>query len=99
MTRYEILEEYVESQGQDVEQGRPVIVEIRNSDTFERLIVKALIGRPGQPITDGDCLVVKNLAENVVSDQWTIKLIEELEPEALGSTAQSAFRKNAPDGA
>lgn len=98
MARYEILEEYVESQGQDIEQGRPVIVEIRNSDTFERLIVKALIGQPAQPIAGGDHLVVKNLAENVVSDQWTIKVIEELDPEAVGSTAQSAFRKNAPDG-
>jgi len=97
--RYEILEEYVDSKMQDVMQGRPIIVEIRDSDTFERLIVKALIGPPAQPLVDADQLVVKNLAENVVSDRWTIKVIEELDPETVGSTAQSEFRRNAPDGA
>ncbi|MCX7178830.1 MAG: hypothetical protein NTX56_08680 [Proteobacteria bacterium] len=99
MTRYEILEEYIESQRQDVEQGNPVVVEIRDSDTFERLIVKALIGQPSQPLPDGDHLVVKNLAENVVSDAWTIKVLEELDPESVNIRPQSAYRKSAPDGA
>jgi len=99
MTSYEILEEYVESQRQDIEQGNPVVVEIRDIETFERLVVRAQVGTPAQPIAGGDHLVVKNLAENVVSDAWTIKVLEELDPEAVSIRPQSAYRKSAPDGA
>lgn len=99
MTRYEVLEEYIESQRQDIEQGRPVVVEIRDADTFERLIVKAQVGLPGQPIAGGDQLILKNLAENVVSSAWSIQVLEELDPEAVTIRPQSAFRKSAPDGA
>jgi hypothetical protein len=99
MTRYDVLEEYIESQRQDIEQGRPVVVEIRDADTFERLIVKAQVGLPEQPIAGGDQLILKNLAENVVSSAWSIQVLEELDPEAVTIRPQSAFRKSAPDGA
>lgn len=99
MTRYEVLEEYIESQRQDIEQGQPIVVEIRDVDTFERLVVRARVGLPGQPSAGGDQLILKNLAENVVSDAWSIQVLEELDPEAVTIRPQSAFRKSAPDGA
>jgi hypothetical protein len=99
MATFEILEEYVESQRQDIEQGREVTVEIRDIDSFERLVVRAQIGVPAQPIDGGDRLVLKNLAENVVSDQWTIRVVEELDAETVSITPQSAYRKSARDGA
>jgi len=99
MTTYEILEEYVESQRQAVEQGQPVVVEIQDIETFERLVVKARIGTPDAPVANGDRLVLKNLAENVVSDKWTIEVIEELDAETVAVVPQSAFRKSARDGA
>ena len=99
MTTYEILEEYVESQRQAVEQGQLVVVEIRDIDTFERLVVKARIGTPDDPLVNADRLVLKNLAENVVSNQWTIEVIEELDAETVTVAPQSAFRKSARDGA
>lgn len=99
MVRYEVLEEYIESQRQDIEEGRPVVVEIRDEDTFERLVVKAQIGLPGKPIAGGDQLTLKNLAENIVSDAWTIQVLEELDPEAVAISPKSAYRKSAPDGA
>lgn len=99
MTCYEILEEYIESQRPDIERGNPIVIEIRDINTFERLVVKALIGVPGQPLDGGDSLILKNLAENVVSDQWTIKVLEELDTESVSVQPQSSFRKQAPDGA
>ena len=99
MTCYEILEEYIESPRQEIDRGNPVVVEVRDVNTFERLVVKALIGSPAQPLDGGDGLVLKNLAENVVSDQWTIKVLEELDTESVSIQPQSAFRKQAPDGA
>lgn len=98
MARYEILEEYVEAQRGDIESGQPVVVEVRDTDTFERLVVKALIGPPARPIPGGDQLALMNLAENVSSDAWTIQVLEELDAETVPIRPQSAFRKSAPDG-
>lgn len=99
MARYEVLEEYIESQRQDIEQGSPIVLEIRDVDTFERLVVKAQVGPPEKPIAGGDQLILKNLAENTVSDAWSIRVLEELDSEAVAITPKSAYRKSAPDGA
>ncbi len=96
MTQYEILEEYVHVQRQDIDEGNPVTVEVRDLDTFERLIVKARLGPPEAPIENADQLILKNLAENVVTDQWTIEVLEELD-DNTEILPQSDFRKNAPD--
>lgn len=98
MASYEILEEYVESQRPAIDQGAAVTVEIRDTATFERLVVKAVIGPPGRPVEGGDQLILKNLAENVSSDAWTIGILEELDIEAVSITPQSSFRKNASHG-
>lgn len=98
MSSYEILEEYVESQKAAIDSGAPIIVEVRDTATFERLVVKAIVGPPGQPVAGGTQLILKNLAENVSSDAWTIKILEELDVETVAITPQSSFRKNAPDG-
>lgn len=99
MACYEILEEYVESQRSAIDQGTAVVVEVRDTSTFERLVVKALIGPPEQPLDGGDQLILKNLAENVSSDAWTIKVLEELDVEAVAIKPQSHFRKDAGDHA
>ena len=98
MAVYEILEEYVHAKQNDIEQGKPVVVEIRDTDTFERLIVKAEIAPPGKPIEGGDQLVLRDLAENVSADDWSIKVLEELDPEAVDILPESDFRKNSSAG-
>lgn len=98
MARYEILEEYIEAHNADIESGQPIVVEVRDTSTFERLVVKALVGPPSRPIVGGDQLVLLNLAENVSSATWTIQVLEELDAETVPIRPQSAFRKSAPDG-
>lgn len=99
MAVYEILQEYVEAQQGEIEKGSPVVVEVRNTDTFERLVVRAMIAPPGQALDDGDQLVLRDLAENVAADDWAIKIIEELDPESVEIRPQSDFRKGAGHGA
>jgi len=99
MSRYGILEEYVLSQQADIDQGKPVVVEVRDLDTFERLITKSLIVPPGKVLEDGEPLTVLNLAENVISDAWKIRVLEELDSDSVESKAQSDYRKSAPPGA
>lgn len=99
MSVYEVLEEYVHSKMDEINAGSEVIVEVRDTDTFERLTVKAVIAQPEQKLEDADELVLRNLAENIAAKGWQIKIIEELDPENVNITPESDFRRNAPDGA
>ena len=95
MTVFEILDEYVHAKKNDIDLGNPVIVEVRDTDTFERLIVKAHIVPPGGELEGGDELVLRNLAENISEVGWKIRVIEELDPEGVEIKPESAFRKDA----
>jgi transcriptional regulator with XRE-family HTH domain len=99
MAVYEILEEYVHGQRADIDQGNPVIVEVRDRDTFERLVVKAKIAPPGADLEGGEQLVLRDLAENVSADDWKIVVLEELDPESVDIKPVSDFRKDAGGGA
>jgi hypothetical protein len=95
MTVFEILDEYVHAKKNDIDSGNPVIVEVRDTDTFERLIVKAHIAPPGKDLEGGDELVLRNLAENIAAEGWKIRVLEELDPEGVEIKPESAFRKDA----
>lgn len=99
MDKYEILEEYITSNRSAIDEGQVVTVEVRNTSTFERLIVKAKIFTPETKSVEADQLVLHNLAENVEADNWGIEIVEEIDPDDVQSVPQSDFRRNAPDGA
>ena len=95
MAVFEILDEYVYAKKSDIDLGNPVIVEVRDTDTFERLVVKAHIAPPGKDLENGSELVLRNLAENIAAEGWKIQVIEELDPESVEIKPESAFRKDA----
>lgn len=95
MSVYEILEEYVLTQQSAIDRGEPIVVEVRDTDTFERLVVKAQIAPPGRDLAGSDELVLRNLAENVAARGWKIRVLDELDAESVQSVAVSAFRKDA----
>ena len=95
MGTYEILEEYVLTQQSAIDRGEPIVVEVRDTDTFERLVVRAQITPPGRELADSDELVLRNLAENVAARGWRIRVLDELDAESVQSVAVSAFRKDA----
>ena len=43
--------------------------------------------------------VLRDLAENVAADDWSISILEEVDPETADIRPQSDYRKSAPDGA
>jgi len=98
MSSYEVLEEYVNSKMNAIDAGSEIILEVRDTDTFERLTVKAVIAKPGQQLEGGSELVLRNLAENIAGEGWQIRIIEELDPEEVNIKPESDFRRNAPDG-
>lgn len=99
MTTYEILEEYVHSQRAAIDQGKSVVVEVRDIDTFERLTVKARIFPPQSSEEGADTLVLRDLAENIAANDWSISIVEEVDSETADIRPQSDYRKSAPDGA
>ena len=99
MARFEVLEEYIESQRSEIEAGNPVVIEIRDLDTFERLVTRSIVAPPGRDLEGGVSLTVRNLAENIVSDAWKICILEVLDPESVDNKPQSDYRKSAPPGA
>ncbi len=99
MAVYEVLEEYVHGQRAEIDLGNPVIVEVRDRDTFERQVVKAKIAPPGTDLEGSDQLILRDLAENVSADDWKIAILEELDPESVDIKPVSDFRKDAGSGA
>lgn len=99
MTVYEVLEEYIYSKKHDIDDGKVIVVEVRDTDTFERLVVKARVYPPGSGNEGGDKLVLRNLAENVAEEGWAIEIVEELDGDSVESRPESAFRKGAGSGA
>lgn len=93
MAVYEILEEYVVAKRADIVQGKPVTVELRNTSTFERLVVSALIAPPERELQDADRLVLRDLAENIAADGWKIRVLEEIDPESVDIRPVSDYRK------
>jgi hypothetical protein len=98
MDTYEVLEEYIEELKPDIEQGQPVTVEVRNVDTFERLVVQAQVEPPGVAGEGYDRLILRNLAENVSSDEWSIRILEKLDPESVEIHPVSDFRRAGGEG-
>lgn len=96
---FETLEEYVLARREVIDRGEPIVLEVRNTDSFERLVVKALVAPPGQPLPGAEELVLRNLAENVGARGWKIRVLEELDAESVQSVPMSSFRKDAGPGA
>ncbi len=98
MATYEVLEEYVHSQRGAIDAGQAIVVEVRDQDTFERLTVRALVAPPGTGEAGADTLVLRDLAENVSAGDWSIRILEEVDPDSVDIRPQSDFRRSAPDG-
>ena len=65
----------------EVTEGEPFIVEVRDLDTFERLVVRAVVAQPGTELDDGEDLFVLDWIETRQEEAWSIRILEELDEE------------------
>ena len=65
----------------EVAAGEPFVIELRDLDTFERLIVRAIVAAPGEALEGGDELWVLDWIENRIEEPWSVKVLEELDEE------------------
>jgi hypothetical protein len=70
---------YVADKDESIDAGEPLVIEVRDLDTYERKIVRAVVARPGAALEDGDELWILDWVEARQSDAWRIRVIEELD--------------------
>jgi hypothetical protein len=86
----------------EVKEREPFVLEVRDMDTFERLVVKAVVSDSADAIQGSDELWVLDWIENRMEAPWSIKLLEELteeDIEAERSDVTDSDRTSAADEA
>ena len=64
----------------------PFVLEVRDLDTFERLVIRARVAEPPNSVEGGDELWVLDWIEKKLDDPWSIQVIEELDEGALADS-------------
>lgn len=86
----------------EVKAGEPFVIELRDLDTFERLVVRALVAEPPATVEGGQELWVLDWVENRKPVPWSIRVLEEIDEdqlEAARSDITEADRTAAADEA
>jgi hypothetical protein len=84
----------------EVIDGEPFVLEVRDLDTFERLVVKAIVANAPDNLEGGDELWVLDWTENKIETAWSIRVLEEVaeeDIEAERSDVSEADRTSAAD--
>jgi hypothetical protein len=79
---YEAYIGYVADKNEQIGNGESIVIEVRDLDTFERLVVRAKVGMPGQPVEGGDELWILDWVEKRQEEPWSIVVEEELDEDA-----------------
>ena len=69
----------------EIESGEPFILEVRDTDTFERLVVRAVVAMQANAIEDGEALWVLDWIESRMESPWSIRVLEEVDEDAADS--------------
>jgi len=67
----------------EVVAGEPFVIELRDLDTFERLLVRAIVAEPPAKVESGQELWVLDWVENRMPVAWSIRVLEEIDPDAV----------------
>jgi len=78
-TGFEVFDGNLTDHKKDIEEGNPIIVEVRDLADFNRKIVKAVISRARGSVADGVDLWFKDQEDKLVLEPGSIKVIEEME--------------------
>jgi hypothetical protein len=70
---------YLADKDEAISAGEPIVVEVRDMDTYERKVVRAVIGKPGDLLESADDLWVLDWVEARQEQPWRIHVLEELD--------------------
>ena len=66
----------------EIAAGEPFTIEVRDLDTFERKIVRAVVAAPPAAVDGGEALWVLDWIESRLEVPWSIRVLEELDEAA-----------------
>lgn len=67
----------------EVTAGEPFVIEVRDLDTFERLVVRAIVAEPPAKVEGGQDLWVLDWVESRTPTPWSIQVLEEVDEEQV----------------
>ena len=82
---YEVYEAYLKGHEEDIEQGKELILEVKDYDDFVRMVVKAKVAKSLDALPGAKPLWVRDYAEDIVkhTEPWGIQIIEELDEDEV----------------
>lgn len=78
---YEVYEAYLIGHEEEIEAGKELVLEIKNFEDFQRLVVRAIVSKSFDAIPEAEKLWVRDYKEDTIkhTEPWAIKIIEELD--------------------
>jgi hypothetical protein len=70
---------YLDDKDEAISAGESIVIEVRDMDTYERKVVRAMIGKPGDSLDESDDLWVLDWVEARQEEPWRIRVLEELD--------------------
>lgn len=78
---YEVYEAYLIGHEKEIEEGKELILEVKNFEDFQRVIVKAIVAKSPGDLPGSEPLWIRDYKEDTIKQKepWAIKIIEELD--------------------
>ena len=69
---------YLAEHKAEIESGSPFILEVMDTDKFEKKVVKAIVAQSPEALPDGQDLWIRDEKAELAPTPWRIKIIQEI---------------------
>ena len=69
---------YLEEHKVEIEEGKPFVLEVMDTDKFEKKVVKAIVAKSREALPDGQDLWIRDEKAELAPTPWRIEIIEEI---------------------
>ena len=72
-----VYETFIINDPNEITEGEEVLIQVRDAETFEQKVVKALVSRSPEKLPGADSLRVRWQRGQALTELWAIKIIED----------------------
>jgi hypothetical protein len=73
-----IYETFIIEKPDEIPEGEEQLIQVRDAETFEQKVVKAIVSKSPEKLPGADSLRVRWQRGQALPDMWAIKIIEDL---------------------
>lgn len=70
---------YLEEHKAEIEEGKPFVLEVMDTEKFEKKVVKAIVAKSPEALPDGQDLWIRDEKAELAPTPWRIEIIEEID--------------------